>query len=870
MKKQSCNLTTRCTFIVLAATPTFADSLPSLLDMPREPFAWEENFEENDPVELWESKGEIHVRFKGLTDESAAEGAKSFKLDVVFQTDGRCIWRIPCGVPLEGDMEMTLQWRTGSHCNADLLGAGYRILFAPTDTYYRRTVCSVRGDGLHDWQACSDNFGTPGWPDDSIVSETRAGPLSLNIAAPVLKYDLGVLMDPLIWMEGKAGQRAVIFVDAIRLEGEAPDRDTYEKIVRARYDDAAAPFYEQLADWSRRYERVLTGFGEMGAPPEPLQSSVVAQHKAVRVQRARLREIIEDRHSTWQRLDPVMDTLWAAEKSLAALKNGAGSEASPDLVHYSVRPISNTTVLPTEIPTVGGIMASISVAACRGEVEPAAFAVHALNELRDLRVEIGDLQGPETLPGSVVDPFVLKVWYRSGLYSGDPNGRWLLKELLLKDDALVQVNTAEQNNYVRHTANDGTEEYWLCSGPTSDHLEYLQPVDPDTLQPVTMPAGTSKSFWLTVHVPEDAASGDYEGTVTLRWAGGKSHRIPLRLTVHPFELPQSPLVYSVYNRGRVVGPELVDERLFLYPNSEEIDVERYEREIRNQVEHGVLHPNSYDTLDMARVALEARQRAGVATDRFFCLDLWRMGLAKDASLPHRYGGGVEGAMDKVRERVRAWQAITGEFGYDQVYFMGVDEARGDILAAERPVFEEIHRLGGKVWAAQTHETTFGVIGDLMDVAVMAGLAKPSEAKRWHGAGKEVFQYGGPMTEWDHPENYRRNQGLVLWQRGYDGMMHYAYRHGFTHVWNDFDNERRDHAFVLPVVDGLIDTIAWEGMREGIDDTRYVAALLEAIERTSHHDQARQAQTFLREMNLAAIMDEVRTEIVRWIENLQAP
>jgi len=35
-------------------------------------------------------------------------------------------------------------------------------------------------------------------------------------------------------------------------------------------------------------------------------------------------------------------------------------------------------------------------------------------------------------------------------------------------------------------------------------------------------------------------------------------------------------------------------------------------------------------------------------------------------------------------------------------------------------------------------------------------------------------------------------------------------------------------FVYPTVDGVIDTIAWEGYREGIDDLRYLATLRKAI------------------------------------------
>ena len=36
---------------------------------------------------------------------------------------------------------------------------------------------------------------------------------------------------------------------------------------------------------------------------------------------------------------------------------------------------------------------------------------------------------------------------------------------------------------------------------------------------------------------------------------------------------------------------------------------------------------------------------------------------------------------------------------------------------------------------------------------------------------------------------------------------------------------RDHVFAYPTSNGVIDTIQWEGCREGVDDTRYVASLI---------------------------------------------
>ncbi len=831
-----------------------------LLSLPRSSFSMHEDFEAVDPVVLWETKGLLEIRYKGLTREDPVGGKSCFKLDVFFREDGECIWRIPSAVPLEGPMHQTIQWRTGRHNDADSVGLGYAVMFTPTDNYYRRTSVSVRGETLagkpSEWRVYSETFMTPGWPNESIVSETRGGPNSVKVAALVSKHDVGVEMDPLIWIKGKAGQRAVVFVDDLRIDGEAPEREAYQNAVRARYTAAAAPFCRQLQKWKERYQAVRT---ELSAcvPPEFLRSCVDAQLEAAKLQERRLDRIIDLGHADWQQLDPVIDTLWGLEHSARALRFNDGAPAEADLVHFRMRPIANTTDPPDAVPVTGGIAADLEASACRGEYEPISFAVYALRDVEDLTLEISDLQGSGTIDSGAVDPFLLKFWYRSGLYSGDPNGRWLLKELLLKDDGLVRVDTERQHNYLRHSPEAGTEEYVLCSGSDSDHLAGVRPRDADTLQPVRVDRNTTKTFWLTVQVPEDARAGIYHGFVTLRWkseGGVDERKIPLRLTVHPFELPRSPLIHSVFNRSRLSpnpDPDI---------NSEYISEERYEREIRNQVAHGILHPNSYDGYRVLRPALEIRRRAGVATDRFFCVDLsYHVGLATKKGEEFR---------EKLKERIARWRVLLDEYGYGEFYVMGKDEARGPLLEQQIPAIQAIHEAGAKVWAAATHETTYGIIHEHMDLAVMAGISQRYESERWHAAGKEVFQYGGPMTEWDCPETFRRNMGLVLWRNGYDGVMHYAYRHGFTHIWNDFDNERRDHAFVLPTVDGLIDTLAWEGVREGIDDTRYLAALLDAIDGSRDPSAAAAARDFIENVTLSAIMDEVRAQIVDWILRLR--
>ena len=119
------------------------------------------------------------------------------------------------------------------------------------------------------------------------------------------------------------------------------------------------------------------------------------------------------------------------------------------------------------------------------------------------------------------------------------------------------------------------------------------------------------------------------------------------------------------------------------------------------------------------------------------------------------------------------------------------------------------------------------MGDLQDLLVCYGDLNPEASAAWHSQGHKIFSYANPQSGLEEPETYRRNFGLALAANGYDGGMTYIYYNG----WNDFSGDRyRQHNFIYPTMDGCIDTVQWEGYREGIDDLRYLGTLQAAIAR----------------------------------------
>jgi hypothetical protein len=74
----------------------------------------------------------------------------------------------------------------------------------------------------------------------------------------------------------------------------------------------------------------------------------------------------------------------------------------------------------------------------------------------------------------------------------------------------------------------------------------------------------------------------------------------------------------------------------------------------------------------------------------------------------------------------------------------------------------------------------------------------------------------------------------------------------------------------PTVDGVVDTVQWEGYREGVDDTRYLATLLRAIDRSppGRRSDADAARRWLNDLDIDGDLDAIRSAMIDWILKLQ--
>ncbi|MGC9316849.1 MAG: sugar-binding protein [Armatimonadota bacterium] len=519
--------------------------------------------------------------------------------------------------------------------------------------------------------------------------------------------------------------------------------------------------------------------------------------------------------------------------------------------------ITNRRLLSNRWPEGLPTRRRIEITACPGEYESATFSVYAIRDLEGVELSISELRsGDRWLEPSCIDPYVVKCWYQAGHGIADLGHRLLTPELLLKDDSLVRVDYETQRNYVR--ARPGSDRYLDVSRADSSNLADLQPRDAEELLPVDIPARTLKQFWLTAHIPEDAAAGTYTGTVTVSAAGGLAEELPLRIRVLPFTLAEPALEYSIYYRGKL------NEDGEGSITSERKSPEQFAAEMRDMVAHGVVNPTIYQSYneELLGQVFDLREAAGMRGRPV-------MTLGVSTGAPQ-----TEEALAQLRERVRTWLDFVRERGYEELYVYGIDEASGERLRAERAAFQAVHEVGAKVFVA-CYRGYFDVVGDLLDLPVWSGQPDPEEAEKAHSVGHRIFNYGNPQCGVEEPETYRRNFGLVLWKANYDGAMDYAYQHSFTHIWNDFDNSSyRDHTMAYPTVNGVIDTVEWEGFREAVDDVRYLTTLIEAVEQAeaAGGPRARKARRIAEWIDAIAPqgdLDAIRRQIIDRILQLQA-
>ena len=785
---------------------------------------YREEFESENPVTFWTATGKYTVNYAGLSTERSHGGTQSYKLDITFLGGGNYnYWSGPIL-----DIPAVPGARLSGHIYLEQVPPNVQVSLGSSFLLPALTEMG-RGEGRGSCVAIgsfSSNSETGTWHRQTSEIKLGAEGMSRTVlgeVTPALHFEKWYIH---ISCREARDARLVVYIDDIAIEGvDVPEawrddedrrlrvwgeeRKAREAARRGRFRAAMDPVHAEAKEIARDLARLSLPGENMGSGWERFAADMLGEARQViadLVERTGpdvpvpakdkgLALHVHDLRDQW--LQPAR---WALDNLDPVRKRQA-----PYLLTVRNDPLTNHRVIPTSRILGGVIDDGIRLFASPGEYEPASFVL-AASKPAIVTFEISDLTaGSNTIAAAHLDLKSVKAWYQAGIAQNELDKKILTPELLLNDDSLVRVDLEKQTNTVRDI----------------DH-----PRDAETLLPVPIPAWEAKQFWLTVRVPETASPGLYRGSILIKLEGIAEHSLPVQFEVLPIQLRESSLLFGLYYRGF-----LSNSRSPEYVSSELKTEQQMAAEFRNMKEHGILYPDVYQTANL-------RSDGTLDTDELGrYLDLRdRCGLPRDKLFYNGNSVGVPESEEALAERIDfcgkllAWAR---ERGIEEVYFYGADEAHGEELIKQRQAWEAVRELGGKM-AVACSVGFFDLIGDLLDLPIINGLS-PEELPHVHALGHKMVNYSLPQGGIEQPFTYRYFFGHWLLRSGMDGSHTYAYQHGhgpggsMGRPWDDFDSAiYRPHVFAYPTVDGVVDTLEWEGVREAVDDTRYVATLQAAI------------------------------------------
>ncbi len=504
-----------------------------------------------------------------------------------------------------------------------------------------------------------------------------------------------------------------------------------------------------------------------------------------------------------------------------------------------VYPYGLDKVLPDETPKGAKPIETLEIRAARGEYETASFVYRSETDVTAFDVKPSDLTGPGgTISADAVDVKVVKVWFQPrdawftervyGMKTGDFR---LTPNMLLHDDALIRVDEKTKTNYLRVDYPDGTRYLDMKRRGRLSKFNYdREPVrDAPKFVPCKLEKGRFRQFWITVQVPDGTKAGDYRGKLAFTADGAACGSLDLALTVYPFALPSPRTHYDTsrkYFCSLMNGPSLAD----LVANSH--DVAKSEKKLRamcrSLVAHNVLNPHGpgdvkrLDDNDFAIRSLVIWREEGLPCDALFGCTAF--GFLQDGFVgwPEKDPDGYRKATDAHKVFVKLQlDGMERVLGHRNRFFYGYDEASTQANRRQLECWRNIKELGGRIF------TTSGIAKDMawvVDANDVPAACDAKIAKEWHDGGALAFNYAAPFAGVTCPEVWRRMQGVRFYFADFDGLNDLAWWCG-DNRWNDLTwrgSEYQQMGMVYPTEDGVIDTLAYEALREAMDDIRYLS------------------------------------------------
>ncbi len=554
------------------------------------------------------------------------------------------------------------------------------------------------------------------------------------------------------------------------------------------------------------------------------------------------------------------------------------------ICRYAVPATGERQYLPDVYPEDGIPGAPCAIIASRDEYEPGSFVLYATKDLGKVQFKVGDLRSAkgDVFPAKELDLKVVKVWYQNGngwySYFQDV-GLKLCPELLLNDEDLVRVDETTTNNYARLVEKDGTKsEFWITAPRSAAQIRtpevyqgYHRSNEPfmcmkenfkdaKTFQGATLQGGRCKQFFLTAHVGKDAKPGLYKGAIQLVKDGKKIDEVPVSLRIHDILLPKPKCYFDVEKDFVTWFCEYVSVGHITTINGgdKELAKRQLPAILANYARHGYVTP---------------------------CFDgsgtTWGRKIAQEAGLDYTHGGaGSTKRANMAEMRLHAEllaRRLDKEIGHHKGTMLGWGDEYGlGTLRGIRDMIKTYHEKGFIFSINSRYGYDAGAnVADLYWPPVDPDGRSASQTAKFNDLGGAGW-FGWYANHHVGPENpafNRRQYGFGPYRAGLSCNYNYAHH---LDGWNDIaPSLYRPMMLIYGTGDGCVDTLAWEGFREGQDDIRYATRLKQLALPLSRGEnvEARYAAKLALKLLADADRDDMdlttlRLEMIEWILKLQ--
>lgn len=368
---------------------------------------------------------------------------------------------------------------------------------------------------------------------------------------------------------------------------------------------------------------------------------------------------------------------------------------------------------------------------------------------------------------------------------------------------------------------------------------HLSPKTLDLREEIELIPSYTQGFWLTAYIPPNTPEGVYKGSITLYGTDMKEIKIPLEITVLPFNLPQ--LKYHFYN---IMWLGTYDTN----PDSPAQEI--CKMAILDQKAHGInafgcelRFPacNIYkegNEIKFDLKPLEYRinfyKSLGINLDKNGKF-IWRIGIHPEKILAEVTGSDTrlldkyiveplsftDKFLDVYVQIVKAVEEYAKKNNLPEMYLFNIDEPYGiykNKVALQ--LLQATKKGGGHPWVT-VNDTYYEPLKEYLDVPVFAnGYASYKTYEEYRKAGKKFWFYSAAPRSL-RPAYARYETGIYLYKIGFEGATWFVYTwslgnayNGLVSMWNA----------THPGFWEFVPTISWECTREGIDDVRYMEFL----------------------------------------------